>query len=988
MTSINKKWPSVPSSSGTTSINGSRRTGKGAEGAKNLWVRTGCHWNIKIGTFNARSLSSDDRFTEFENELERIKFEIIGISETRRKGEGCLTLSNSGHQFYYKGGTTAHRGVGFIVHRSIAGNVTSFKGVSDRVAQLTIRINSKYHLNIIQVYMPTSSHTDEEIDAVYEDVDNLINNNRAHFNVIMGDFNAKIGIGDPSESSTGSFGSGTRNSRGDSLINFTERHRLKIMNTYFKKREQRRWTWISPNGDTKNEIDYIITDKPQIVTDVSVLNSFKTSSDHRMVRASLAINTKRERARLVRKPKKPNPLMLSEKAKEFQLLLTNKFQALESSQSDDTDLSTYCDNLTTTIMESAMETAGHDKPPKPDKLSVGTKQLLAKRRLLKRGGTNIQHIEYTEICKAIRRRIKEDINRYNDEQQLKALEDNKGLKSVKRKQYLGTNNIITLKEEDGTLIHDLEKIVKRCEEFYTKLYSTRQPQDQPFIEDHENAARQACPAILPAEVREAIKQLKRDKAPGEDNITAGILQDGGEPIVSILTKLYNRCLSDGQVPNSWKNASVVIIHKKGDTADIKNYRPISLLPVTYKIFSQILMKRMLQTLDSYQPREQAGFRRGFSTIDHIQVIGQIQEKAKEYKMPLCLGFIDYEKAFDSIEFTPMFNALKNQGIDPEYITLLQDLYSGATATLKLHRDSDSIKLERGARQGDNISPKLFTGCLQDAVISKINWEEKGIKIDGEHLSHLLFADDIVIIAQSPEELEGILNDIHTTSQPVGLNMHLGKTKVMFNEFATKSPITVDGNVIEEVDSYVYLGKTVTQDGDLLPEVKRRIALGWAAFGRVDNIMKSRTTSMKIKQKVFNEYVLPVMTYGSETWALNKAVVDRLAVAQRKMERIMLGIRLRDRQRNTWIREQTGVEDIIVAIKKSKHRWAGHIARMTDNRWTKRVTEWTPRDWTRGRGRPNTRWRDDLIRHMGPTWGRLAQDRCQWIQFREGFLLRE
>ena len=127
---------------------------------------------------------------------------------------------------------------------------------------------------------------------------------------------------------------------------------------------------------------------------------------------------------------------------------------------------------------------------------------------------------------------------------------------------------------------------------------------------------------------------------------------------------------------------------------------------------------MLRTLDQHQPREQAGFRSGFSTIDHIQVISQLQEKADEYKIPLCFAFVDYEKAFDAIEFNPLFDSLENQGVEAAYITLLQDLCNGATSTLKLHRDSDKIKLQRGVRQGDNISPKLFTACLQDAIINK------------------------------------------------------------------------------------------------------------------------------------------------------------------------------------------------------------------------------------------------------------------------------
>ncbi len=146
----------------------------------------------------------------------------------------------------------------------------------------------------------------------------------------------------------------------------------------------------------------------------------------------------------------------------------------------------------------------------------------------------------------------------------------------------------------------------------------------------------------------------------------------------------------------------------------------------------------------------------------------------------------------------------------------------------------------------------------------------------------------------------MLTEIHLASKPVGLGMNLSKTKVMLNESATTSTVAVDGNTIEKVDRYVYLGKTVTQAGDLRPMIMRRIALGWAAFSKVANIMKSRKASMNVTRKVHNKYVLPVMVYGRETWALKKAHMELLSVAQRKMERIMLGITLRDHKRNTWI----------------------------------------------------------------------------------------
>ena len=106
----------------------------------------------------------------------------------------------------------------------------------------------------------------------------------------------------------------------------------------------------------------------------------------------------------------------------------------------------------------------------------------------------------------------------------------------------------------------------------------------------------------------------------------------------------------------------------------------------------------------------------------------------------------------------------------------------------------------------------------------------------------------------------MLNDIHNTNKPAGLDMRLGKTKVMFNEHAKKCTITVNGETIKEFDSYVYLGKTVTKDDDLLPDIRKRIALGWAAFGKVDKIMRSRQAK--------EEDTLRVHFTGNDIWLLD------------------------------------------------------------------------------------------------------------------------
>ena len=149
----------------------------------------------------------------------------------------------------------------------------------------------------------------------------------------------------------------------------------------------------------------------------------------------MTINTRLERARLIKRPSKANAVTLSAKVAEFQLLLTNKFEALNSAPSDDID--TYCDSITSSITEAALKTAGKDKAQRHDKLSLVTKQLREMRRQMKRNGTDIHHIEYTEICKAIRSRMSEDINNYNEEQLIKSLEDNKGNKDHQKEAVSG-----------------------------------------------------------------------------------------------------------------------------------------------------------------------------------------------------------------------------------------------------------------------------------------------------------------------------------------------------------------------------------------------------------------------------------------------------------------------------------------------------------------------------------------------------------------------
>ncbi|KAK6741892.1 hypothetical protein RB195_009640 [Necator americanus] len=210
----------------------------------------------------------------------------------------------------------------------------------------------------------------------------------------------------------------------------------------------------------------------------------------------------------------------------------------------------------------------------------------------------------------------------------------------------------------------------------------------PFINscvkpDHPTG--EASPRILPSEVRVAIKSMKPGTAPGPNFISADFLRAGG--------------------------------HKKGDREDLRNYCPICLLSVLYKVFTKIILTHISRTLDEAQPQEQAGFRQGFSCLDHIQTVSRVIEVCREYRLP----FGDYEKTFDSVETNAILSALVDQGVEASYVRTLANCYGRCRTRIQLFHRPLTIPI--GKRYDKAILYKLFTAALQ-LIMRSLSWKER------------------------------------------------------------------------------------------------------------------------------------------------------------------------------------------------------------------------------------------------------------------------
>lgn len=228
--------------------------------------------------------------------LNSIKWSILGLCEVRREDEQLIHLK-SGHILYHYGETKGLYGVGFIVHKDIKKFVESFTYISERVVILELKINGR-EIKIIQVYAPTNSKdtTEEQVEEFFDDIQKALSDlNRKQEIIVMGDFNSQIGQGESYERPTiGKYCYGKRNARGERLLNFCQAHQLTILNTQFKCRVNRRWTWISPGDRYKTQVDYILVNKRNMFENCKIINKFNFYTDHRLLQADLKLKIKRK----------------------------------------------------------------------------------------------------------------------------------------------------------------------------------------------------------------------------------------------------------------------------------------------------------------------------------------------------------------------------------------------------------------------------------------------------------------------------------------------------------------------------------------------------------------------------------------------------------------------------------------------------------------------------------------------------------------------
>ena len=434
----------------------------------------------------------------------------------------------------------------------------------------------------------------------------------------------------------------------------------------------------------------------------------------------------------------------------------------------------------------------------------------------------------------------------------------------------------------------------------------------------------------------------------------------------------------------WKEGYLIKLPKKGDLSQCSNYRGITLLSIPSKVFNRVLLNRLKDAVDPHLRDQQAGFRKGRSCTDQIATLRIIVEQSLEWKSPLYANFIDYEKAFDSVDRETLWKLLRHYGIPEKITRIIKESYRDMTCRVVHGQQlTDAFQVKTGVRQGCLLSPFLFLLSIDWIMKESTTNKRNGIQWTlWTQLDDLDFADDLALLSHTHGQMQDKTDTVDDISASIGLNIHRGKSKVLKINSASTAPITLRGQPLEEVQSFTYLGSIINTIGGTDEDVKVRLGKARATFAQLRNVWRSGTLSTNTKIRMFNTLVKPVLLYGSETWRTTETITRKLQTFINGCLRRLLKIRWQERISNEELWQRTSQIPIGEEILKRRWRWIGHTLRKVPESTTRQALAWNPQG-ARRVGRPRNTWQRDVqarLREQGITWRemeRVAQDRDRW-----------
>ena len=373
------------------------------------------------------------------------------------------------------------------------------------------------------------------------------------------------------------------------------------------------------------------------------------------------------------------------------------------------------------------------------------------------------------------------------------------------------------------------------------------------------------------ELRAALKQLKRNKAAGPDGILVEYIKAFGETYEGILWKIMKEIFCRQVYPSEWNSNFLKPIYKKGDNEDPGNFRGLAIGSALAKLFSMILLNRLVKHISEEKliSPNQIGFMMGARTSDHTFLLQTLIEKVvKKNKKKLFAAFIDYSKAYDTVDRDKLFERLKSIGINGIFLKNLIAMYENPSYKIKLKDGHlDPIKSNLGLKQGCPLSPMLFNLYIDD-INTIFDKECDPVKLHDEDLSHFLYADDLVLVSMSANGLQRSLDKLSKYSDDKCLTISIKKSKSMIFNLSgrlEKTQFNINGSPIEAVNRFCYLGFDFCPSGTVAHGINTLNDKAKKAMRPLKIAIARFDLPIKVARKMFHTYISPILLYNVETW---------------------------------------------------------------------------------------------------------------------------
>ena len=389
--------------------------------------------------------------------------------------------------------------------------------------------------------------------------------------------------------------------------------------------------------------------------------------------------------------------------------------------------------------------------------------------------------------------------------------------------------------------------------------------------------------ITQTEILKACKELHNNRAAGPDMLINEFFKYGANELIYYLHALFNKLFNIEHFPDKWCQGFIIPLHKTGSLNDLENYRGISLLSHFGKIFTRVLSNRLNTWAETYNVyvEAQAGFRKDMSTIDNIFVLNAIVSHMLNANKKLYVALVDFSKAYDLVVRDVLWSKLIKYGVRGKILNIIKCMYNAFKTAVRVNGEvTESYMNTCGVAQGECLSSFLFSIYFNDLEETLELGGFEGIEIDMLKLFVLLYADDIILFAESGDKLQNGLNLLQDYCTKSKLTVNITKSKIMIfkrGRASSNERFMYKNEALEIVSTYKYLGIVISSGGSYKHTCDTLASQSLKALFKLKkHLNKFVDLQVSHRMELFDKLILPILNYGSEIWGNIEAMqIERI-----------------------------------------------------------------------------------------------------------------